>query len=65
MKTRLFRRILLAALLGALALPLSAGGQRVRSLDVRLVLSPDGTARIGETWDLNTGSGITEWYLVR
>lgn len=57
-------RLLLALLL--FSLPLSAGNrQRVRDLDIQITLLSQGGAVVRETWDINTGDDITEWYLVR
>lgn len=48
------------------SLPLSAGNrQRVRDLDIQITLLSQGGAVVRETWDINTGDDITEWYLVR
>ena len=37
---------------------------RVRSVDIKVNLQPDGSARIVEVWDINQDEG-TEWYLVK
>ena len=43
----------------------AANRQRVRDLDVHVTLMPLGGMVVHETWDINTGDEITEWYLVR
>ena len=61
-----FHRILLAVWLVLLpAFSAAAEGQRVRSLKMYVDLKKDGTASVYERWDVSTGTGITEWYLVR
>lgn len=56
---------LLLALL-PLAISLSADNkQRVRDLDIQITLLSKGGIVVCETWDINTGDNITEWYLVR
>lgn len=58
-------RSLLAFLLLLPALSLSARDQKVRDLNIRLTLVSNGTVVIHETWDVDTGDKITEWYLNR
>ena len=55
---------LLSALLITILSP-AANRQRVRDLDIHVTLMPMGGMVVHETWDLNTGDDITEWYLVR
>lgn len=50
------------ALLSASAL--WAASPSINDIDIRVNLSPDGTAHIVEVWDVVVASG-TEWYLVR
>lgn len=59
------RRFLLVLLGAAVlsAVPLFAD-TTIRDIDIDVVLSRDGSARITETWDISC-SDITEWYLVR
>ena len=57
-------------LLVLLALSISVSGafaqkQVVRDIDITLHLSDKGSVTFDEMWDINTGSNITEWYLVR
>jgi len=46
---------------------LSAAGrdQEIRDIGISVTLLPNGDAVVHETWDVNTGDRITEWYLVR
>ena len=46
-------------------LPLQAEVTRVDSLAIDVVLETDGTAHIQESWYINVGDGLTEWYLVQ
>ncbi len=54
---------LLAALVTTFAA--FADEQRVYDLDITVTLYSHGIAGIHEVWDLDTGEGITEWYLPR
>ena len=56
--------LLISALLISVPSP-AANYQRVRDLDIHVTLMSLGGAVFHETWDLNTGDDITEWYLVR
>ena len=61
---RSFSKILtIILIIGLYAVP--ATGQRVRDLDITLTLTESGAVVVHEAWDINTGTGITEWYLVR
>ena len=55
---------IITALLFTILSP-AANRQRVRDLDIHVTLMPLGGAVFHETWDINTGDDITEWYLVR
>ena len=59
------RYLLVLPLLLVSVLSSAANRQRVRDLDIHVTLMPLGGAVFHETWDLNTGDDITEWYLVR
>lgn len=54
---------LLAALVTTFAA--FADEQKVYDLDITVTLYSHGIAGIHEVWDLDTGEGITEWYLPR
>ena len=54
---------LLAALVTTFAA--FADEQRVYDLDITVTLYSSGIAGVHEVWDLDTGDGITEWYLPR
>ncbi len=54
---------LLAALVTTFAA--FADEQKVYDLDITVTLQASGVAQIHEVWDLDTGDGITEWYLPR
>jgi uncharacterized membrane protein YgcG len=54
---------LLAALVTTFAA--FADEQKVYDLDITVTLYSHGVAGIHEVWDLDTGEGITEWYLPR
>ena len=56
---------LLAALLMAAPPAAQARDQKVRDVDIELTVRPDGSVLVHERWDVDTGDGITEWYLVR
>ena len=58
--------ILLTLLLAFLPGPaLRARGQKVRDVDINITLIRNGNIVVHERWDVDTGDGITEWYLVR
>ena len=57
-------KILLAAALLVMCHALQAQ-QQVRDLDIELDLTEKGSAIVHEAWNIHTGTGITEWYLVR
>lgn len=59
------KKFSLLLLLLLTALPLAAREQKVRDIDIKVVLSRNGTALIHERWNVDTGDRITEWYLVR
>ena len=60
------RLLLLAAVLLLLpSFPLPAREQKVRDVWIRLTLIQNGSVVVHERWDVDTGDGITEWYLVR
>ena len=44
---------------------LHARGQRVRDVDINMTVIRNGNIVVHERWDVDTGDGITEWYLVR
>ena len=44
---------------------LSARDQEVRDIDIKLTILSRGAVSVRESWDINTGDRITEWYLVR
>ena len=44
---------------------LCAREQKVRDIDINITLIKNGNIVIHERWDVDTGDGITEWYLVR
>ena len=44
---------------------LHAQKQEIRDVDITMYLSDKGSVIFDEFWDVNTGSNITEWYLVR
>ncbi|MBR4524053.1 MAG: DUF2207 domain-containing protein [Bacteroidales bacterium] len=54
---------LIAALVSTFAA--FADEQKVHDLDITVTLYSHGVAGIHETWDLDTGNSITEWYLPR
>ncbi len=54
---------LLAAWVSAFAA--FADEQKVYDLDITVTLTSRGVAEIIEVWDVDTGDGITEWYLPR
>ena len=54
---------LLAALVTTFAA--FADEQKVYDLDITVTLQASGVAQIHEVWDVDTGDGITEWYLPR
>lgn len=59
-------KLCLLLVLLPLAVSLSAANkQRVRDLDIQITLLSKGGIVVCETWDINTGDEITEWYLVR
>ena len=62
---RLNLKLFLLLALLPLAFSLSATEQRVRDLSIQITLLSKGGIVVCETWDLNTGDNITEWYLVR
>lgn len=45
--------------------PIQARDQKVRDVDIRLTIIKNGNVVVHECWDVDTGDGITEWYLVR
>lgn len=55
---------LLSALL-ILSAGWAAAAQEVRDIDITLTLLDNGGLVVHEAWDINTGTDITEWYLVR
>ncbi|MCR4860737.1 MAG: DUF2207 domain-containing protein [Bacteroidales bacterium] len=55
--------LVLAAMLPLLSL--AARDQKVRDVNIELTLLANGNAVISESWDVDTGDQITEWYLVR
>ena len=61
-KTALLTALLLLAYPSA---TLHAQDQQVRDVNIRLTLIRNGNAVVHERWDVDTGDGITEWYLVR
>ena len=64
----MLRHLKLCLLLALLPLAVSlsaANKQRVRDLDIQITLLSKGGIVVCETWDINTGDEITEWYLVR
>ena len=63
---RLNLKLFLLLALLPLAISLSAANkQRVKDLDIQITLLSKGGIVVCETWDINTGDDITEWYLVR
>ena len=56
------RILLIIAALAAFAS--SAGAVEIRSIDIAVSLSPDGSAHFTEIWDITADRG-TEWYLVK
>ena len=54
------RRFFAAVL--ALALTVSAGAQRIRDIDIAVLVNADGTADVLQEWDVNVVRG-TEWYI--
>ena len=63
---RLNLKLFLLLALLPLAFSLSAANkQRVKDLDIQITLLSKGGIVVCETWDINTGDDITEWYLVR
>ena len=60
------RATILSILLTVLSGPvLHARGQRVRDVDINMTIIRNGNVVVHERWDVDTGDGITEWYLVR
>ena len=59
------RLILLLAVVILSAPVLLAREQRVRDVDINITLIKNGNIVVHERWDVDTGDGITEWYLVR
>lgn len=62
------RNVILSLILALLPFTFSlsaANRQRVKDLDIQLTLLSQGGIVVCETWDINTGDDITEWYLVR
>ena len=55
------RRVLALWAAALLVLPLSAR-QRVRDLDIKVVLEQDGSAMVTQVWDVDVTEG-TEWYI--
>ena len=61
-----FTRLFLFLAVMTLSAPvLPAREQRVRDVDINITLIKNGNIVIHERWDVDTGDGITEWYLVR
>ena len=58
-----FFLFLAVVILSAPALP--AREQKVRDVDINITLIKNGNIVVHERWDVDTGDGITEWYLVR
>ena len=56
--------VLLTVLAVALPLCCGAAADGVHDIDINVVLSPDGTAHVSETWNVTISHG-TEWYLPR
>lgn len=48
----------------SIAIYVTSLASSVKDVSINVILQPDGSARITETWKLNQDSG-TEWYLVR
>lgn len=61
-----FTRLFLFLAVMTLSAPvLPAREQRVRDVDINITLIKNGNIVVHERWDVDTGDGITEWYLVR
>ena len=61
-----FSRLFLFLAVMTLSAPvLPAREQRVRDVDINITLIKNGNIVVHERWDVDTGDGITEWYLVR
>ena len=61
-----FSRLFLFLVVMTLSAPvLPAREQRVRDVDINITLIKNGNIVVHERWDVDTGDGITEWYLVR
>lgn len=58
-------RSILSILALLCALPASAFRQEIRDVDIHVMLTDDGAAKIEEVWDVTVATGNTEWYLVR
>lgn len=48
-----------------LSFNLSAQSNKVDSIDIHVLLYPDGSASIHENWHIQIRENITEWYLVQ
>ncbi len=57
--------ILLPVLLFVALGTAGAREQKVRDIDINITLIKNGNIVVHEAWDVDTGDGITEWYLVR
>lgn len=44
---------------------IKAREQKVRDIDIKLTILNRGAVSVRESWDIDTGDRITEWYLVR
>lgn len=68
MKPHLLRLLCLALLLpaaGNVTRGQDTSPQVVYDVDITLSLTQKGSVLVQEDWDVDTGTGITEWYLVR
>lgn len=62
---RLTATLLVAVFTLLMPAPAAAQQQEVRDVDITMDITSNGALVIEEIWDINTGTGITEWYLVR
>lgn len=57
--------VLLALLLFVPLSAQAATASTIQSIDIAVDLAADGSAVVTEVWDIDVGSGITEWFLPR